>query len=86
MEAIVHHHPVDLSGRVQRWRAAPHALPALIRDHHAGTPADRDEPQQQPEDPNDNDQPGGAFLAIMAALGIYVICGVIYGLWMGGHA
>ena len=32
MEAIVHHHPVDLSGRVKRWRADPEALPALIRD------------------------------------------------------
>lgn len=61
----MHHHFADLSGRVQRWRAAPHALPALIRDHHAGTPADRDEPQQQPEDPSRNDSAGAAFLAVL---------------------
>ncbi|KQO57689.1 hypothetical protein ASF14_14750 [Sphingomonas sp. Leaf257] len=82
----VHHHSADLSGRVQRWRAAPHALPALIRDHHAGTPADRDEPQQQPEDPNRNDSAGAAFLAVALALALYIICGVAYGLWIGDHA
>ncbi|WP_156361152.1 hypothetical protein [Sphingomonas sp. Leaf257] len=83
----MHHHSADLSGRVQRWRAEPEALPALIRDHHAGTPADLDEPQQ-PEDPNRNDSAGAAFLAVVVALAIYLICGaiyVIYGVWMGCH-
>ncbi len=79
------HHSADLSRRVQRWRAAPHALPALIRDHHAGTPADRDETRQQPEDPRHRDGACAAFLAIAAVLAFYILCGVIYGVWMGGH-
>lgn len=80
----MHHHPVDLSGCVQRWRAAPEALPALIRDHHAATPADRRPPEHPPEP--DNDGPSAALLGILVAFAIYVIAGVLYGLWTGGAA
>ncbi|WP_047866742.1 hypothetical protein [Sphingomonas paucimobilis] len=80
----MHHHPVDLSGRVHRWRAAPHALPALIRDHHNGTPADRRDPSP-PEDPNNG--PGPAILGwAVAVFVVYAIIAVIYGLWIGGRA
>ncbi|MEK9212287.1 hypothetical protein [Sphingomonas sp. 2378] len=78
--------PHQLSNLTQRWRAAPHALPALIRDHHAGGPADRGEPQLPPNDPDHNDSPGTAFLAVMAALVIYVVGGIVYAILAGGNA
>lgn len=35
----MHHHPVDLSRRVQRWRSAPEKLSPLVRQHHEGQKA-----------------------------------------------
>lgn len=76
MEAIVHHHPVDLAGRVKRWRADPEALPALIRDHHAA--------ECPPDDHNDSAP--AAYIAVAAAFAIYVTAGILYHLMMGGAA
>lgn len=70
MEAIVHYHPADLSGRVQRWRAAPETLPAIIRAHHAATPVER---------------PSRALLIILGGYIVAVIALIVLGALMAGH-
>lgn len=37
----MHHHPLDLSRRVQRWRTTPENLSPLVRQHHEGEKAPR---------------------------------------------
>ena len=37
----MHHHPLYLSRRVQRWRTAPENLSPLVRQHHEGAVAPR---------------------------------------------
>lgn len=66
----MHHHPVDLSGRVQRWRADPEALPAIVRAHHAALPTER---------------PSRALLTILGAFAGAVIALMILGALMASH-
>ena len=66
----MHHPPADLSGRVQRWRADPEALPAIVRAHHAATPPERT---------------NRTLLIILAAYLGAVITLMILGALMAGH-
>ncbi|WP_343526718.1 hypothetical protein [Sphingomonas sp.] len=80
----MHHHPADLSGRVQRWRAAPEALPAIIRRHHTATPPARPAIQPIARPPRD-DQPSPALLGVIAAFAAWVIFCVACALYAGGR-
>lgn len=83
MEAIVHHHPADLSGRVQRWRAAPEALPAIVRDSHANRAARR-EPIRPAPLPVHHQRPSRTLLVLLVLFVAYVVVGVLIGLHSGG--
>ncbi len=83
MEAILLHHPVDLSGRVQRWRADPEALPAIIRDSHRARAADPQlrRPAAQPVKHN---RPSPVLTWMLAVFATYVVIAVLIGLHAGG--
>lgn len=83
MEAIVHHHPVDLSGRVQRWRAAPEALPVIIRDAHTNRAAERPAIRPAPL-PVQHQRPSRALLVLLVLFVAYVAGGILIGLHSGG--
>jgi hypothetical protein len=82
MEAIVHRHSPDLSARVHRWRAAPHALPIIVRDHHA---ARSDDPILPPDPEHHDDGPNGAFLGLLCAALVYIAAGIAIGLRTAGR-
>ncbi|MFN3675782.1 MAG: hypothetical protein ACK4TC_07355 [Sphingomonas pseudosanguinis] len=82
MEAIVHRHSPDLSARVHRWRAAPHALPIIVRDHHAARSGD---PILPPDPEHHDDGPSGAFLGLLCAALVYIAAGIAIGLRASGR-
>lgn len=74
--------PVDLSARVHRWRATPHALPIIVRDHHA---ARSDDPILPADPEHHDDGPNGAFLGLLCAALVYIAAGIAIGLRTAGR-
>lgn len=78
----MHRHSIDLSARIHRWRAAPHALPIIVRDHHA---ARSDDPILPPDPDHQDDGPSGAFLGLLCAALVYIAAGIAIGLRASGR-
>lgn len=78
----MHQHTTHLSERVHRWRAAPHALPIIVRDHHA---ARSDDPILPPDPEHHDDGPSGALLGLLCAGLAYIAAGVVLGLRAAGR-
>lgn len=78
----MHQDTTDLSARVNRWRATPHALPIIVRDHHA---ARSDDPILPPDPEHYDDGPSGALLGLLCVALIYIVAGVAIGLRAAGR-
>lgn len=78
----MHRHTTDLSARVHRWRAAPHALPIIVRDNHA---ARSDDPIIPPDPEHHDDGPNGALLGLLCAGLVYIVASIAIGLRAAGR-
>ena len=61
---------------------APHALPIVVRDHHA---ARSDDPILPPDPEHHDDGPNGAFLGMLCAALVYIAAGIAIGLRTAGR-